>query len=446
MKKNVLSRILIACLALAMLFGMVGCTGTKPTEPNAGDHETVTLTIWLQSMLGSSEMLLEENERYIYTAVERFQEEYPWIEFEIVKTNGGGESAAMWKAGALAKAAPDIAEFWSGNTMTDLAEYAYPIYDLLSEETKQNLGAWDTVTVPGEETPMAVPTPFGTLSGIYYNKEIVKKAGLDFENNPPRTIEEFFDACEKIKAAGYTPIIADEASVDYLQSYIFKFWMNQACTEQEVRDMYNGKAKFSENEGFLKALETYQELYTRGYVNQDTMSASDWEARWLSGTEAAMTPSASHKASAFSDGLGKDNVGFMKVPNLLPEAECNNYDKMLGGAGQGLIVSKDTKHPEEVALFLDFLCTPEEWEIYFNMKTNSVPNVKGVDTSKLTDKIPVMTKMAGMTDDAIGYCNYETADVSEAAGRYIDDMLVGKMTPMEVAKAMDDVAALAAGA
>ena len=445
MKKNVLSRILIACLALVMLFGMVGCAGTKPTEPKT-DKETVTLTIWLQSMLGSAEMLLEENERYINTAVARFQEKYPHIKFEIVKTNGGGESAAMWKAGALAKAAPDIAEFWSGDTMTSLAEYAYPIYDLLSEETKKNLGSWDTVTVPGETKPMALPTPFGTLSGIYYNKEIVKKAGLDFENNAPRTIEEFFAACDKIKAAGYTPIIADEASVGYLQAYLCKFWYNQACSETEIRDMMAGKTKFSENADFLKALETYQQLYSKGYVNQDTMSASDWEARWLSGTEAAMTPSASHKAAAFSDGLGKDNVGFMKIPNLLPEAECNNYDKMLGGAGQGLIVSKDTKHPEEVALFLDFLCSPAEWEIYFNMKTNSIPNVAGVDTSKLTDKIPVMTTLAALAVDKIGYCNYETPDVSEAMDRYIDDMLVGKMTPMEVAKALDGVAALAAGA
>jgi len=38
--------------------------------------------------------------------------------------------------------------------------------------------------------------------GIWYNKDIFKKAGLDPEN-PPKTLEEFINACDKIKAAGY---------------------------------------------------------------------------------------------------------------------------------------------------------------------------------------------------------------------------------------------------
>ena len=38
--------------------------------------------------------------------------------------------------------------------------------------------------------------------GLWYNKDIFAEVGLDPEN-PPQTLDEFMDACERIKAAGY---------------------------------------------------------------------------------------------------------------------------------------------------------------------------------------------------------------------------------------------------
>lgn len=453
MKKNVLSRILIACLALVMLFGMVGCVSNTPTDPVKNPssetkdptketedplqgHEPVKLTFWVQSMIGAGDMTLPEEERYINQCVARFEEKYPWIEIDIVKTEGGAESQAMFKSASLAGTAPDIAEFSTGGGFNALADYALSIYDYLSEETKQNIGMWELVTVDGKN--IGVPVPFGTMAGLYYNKAIIKEAGLDFENNPPRTIEEFFDACEKIKAAGYTPIINDEGGVNYLWHYVGKFWMCQAMTQEEQESASYAKTKYADNEKFLQAMDYYQQLYTKGYVISDTLTASDWQERWLAGDEAAMNASASHMAAIYTEGLG-DDLGFIQVPNIFPEAECNNYNASFGGAGQGFMVSKDTKHPEEVALFLDFICSPEEWLEYYNAKQNCIPNVAGVDTSKMKQDYPVMAKLASLQEYKVGYCSWTRSGLSWT--RYSDDLLTGKMTPAEFAKALDDEAA-----
>ena len=49
----------------------------------------------------------------------------------------------------------------------------------------------------------SAPSTSADYSGIYYNKEHFENAGI---TSFPKTWDEFWDACEKLKAAGYTPI------------------------------------------------------------------------------------------------------------------------------------------------------------------------------------------------------------------------------------------------
>ena len=41
---------------------------------------------------------------------------------------------------------------------------------------------------------------FYNVTYFAYNKALINQVGLDFENNPPTTVEEFLSACETIKA------------------------------------------------------------------------------------------------------------------------------------------------------------------------------------------------------------------------------------------------------
>ncbi|SKA75359.1 raffinose/stachyose/melibiose transport system substrate-binding protein [Caloramator quimbayensis] len=55
--------------------------------------------------------------------------------------------------------------------------------------------------------------------GYFYNKELFKKAGI---NEPPKTWDEFFAVCDKLKAAGITPLSMDTQDSGWLTS----LWMN----------------------------------------------------------------------------------------------------------------------------------------------------------------------------------------------------------------------------
>ena len=175
-------RFLSLCLAIVMLLGLAAC-GQKPatgTEPNndgtlgteAQQKEEITLNLWVQSMVGSNELLLSEEEWWINKAIANFQKEYPYVKVEVTKQNSGSEAATMFRAGATNNTAPDIAEFWSGNWMIDLEDYAYPVDQLLSKEAQDRIKGWESVSIDfnADNKRVAIPIFEQTMAGFYYNK------------------------------------------------------------------------------------------------------------------------------------------------------------------------------------------------------------------------------------------------------------------------------------
>ena len=461
MKKSLITRILALCLALIMVLGLAAC-GKAPAEnaeipaaegekaPEAGgetaaegaeEKEEITLTVWVQSLVSSAELLLPEEEWWISKAIAKFQEDYPYVNIDLTKQNSGSEAATMFRAGATSGTAPDIAEFWSGSWMTDLADYAYPVDELLSEEAQARLMSWEACAMDfnSDNERIAIPTSSQSIGGFYYNKDIIAEAGLDFENDPPQTVEELFEACEKIKEAGYTPIISDEGSGHNLIYFVFCYWWVQQSGYDTLVAQNKGESKYADDEGLIRAMELYQELYTNGYVNSDAVSASDAESRFMMGTEAAMYPKSSATEAALYEALG-DSLGFIKPCDVDPNGIIT--DKLIGGNGQAFIVSKDTQYPEECAALIEYLVSAEEFIEYKKVRTAAIPNITDVDLSALGELDPVAEKMMGLASEATFYVdNVVDADVIAELVRYSADLLVGNMSPEEVAEAMDAIIA-----
>lgn len=444
MKKH-FYRLFALCLALVMTLGVVAC-GQKPAEGNTpatgnGDKEDITLNVWVQSLVNSKDLLNPEEDWWISKAIKEFQKEYPYVKVELTKQNSGSEAATMFRAGATNGTAPDIAEFWSGSWMTDLEPYAYPVDELLTKEEQAKIWGWESVSLDfnADNKRVAIPINNQTMAGFYYNKEIIQKAGLDFENNAPKTVEELFDACEKIKAAGYTPIIADEGSDHGLIYFVFCYWWVQQTGYETMVKQNKGESKYVDDKGLIKAMELYQQLYSKGYVNTDVAAASDAQSRFLMGTEAAMYAKTSAAAETVYNGLG-ENAGFIKVGDASANGVMQN--KLIGGCGQAFIVSKDTKHPEECAALIKYLNSPEEFVKFKQIRTASVPNVDGVKLEDMGDLNPVAKKIMGWTADTTFYVdNVVDADVISELIRYSCDLLTGAKTPTQVAEAMDAIIA-----
>lgn len=86
-------------------------------------------------------------------------------------------------------------KFWGYGYLGDISEYVDD--EFLSYKDQSQWAACSE----GDEL-WGVPY-FSTLVGIFYNKEHFEAAGVEA---PLTTWDEFFDACDKLSAAGYTPI------------------------------------------------------------------------------------------------------------------------------------------------------------------------------------------------------------------------------------------------
>lgn len=97
-------------------------------------------------------------------------------------------------------------------------------------------------------------------SGIFYNKAIFEEAGIEKE---PATWAEFLDCCQKIKDAGYAPLVQDDAYVLFSYGYQIARHIGQ---DGVVELCTNGG--WADSEGALKAAEEIQELKDKGYFSE----------------------------------------------------------------------------------------------------------------------------------------------------------------------------------
>ena len=406
------------------------------TEAPAAEHEPITISMWIDTLVPKTDLLLSEDQWWLNEAIGRFQEKYPYVTVDITLESDIAESNNLFRTASLAGTAPDIMETWSGNWTTDLKDYVLPIYDMLSDEARNRISGWEAVSVGFDETKEKVgcPTPHQGFGCLYYNKEIIAAAGLDFENNPPKTTEEFAAACEAIKAAGYTPILSNEANEKGVFYNVALYWWLQQVGYATFNEETAGTKKYSEDQALIDFLNFYASLYQKGYYNEDTFSSDDAQSRFMVG-EGAMFAAYCSRIPALYEAMG-DNVGVIKPTDMNLNGVMTN--KLIGGAGQALVVSKDTKYPEECIALIEHLTSVEEFVYYFKHDPSKFPNIKGVNVSDLGDIDPVTSKLIGWAGDVTLWPdNCIDGDAITELGRYLPDLMSGKKTAEEVAAVMD---------
>lgn len=122
-------------------------------------------------------------------------------------------------------------------------------------------------------------------SGIFYNKAIFEEAGITAE---PQTWSEFLDACQKIKDAGYAPLVQDDAYV----LYSYGFQIARHIGQAGVVDLCTNGG-WAESEGALKAAQEIQELVEKRYYSEFAPGTYPDNENEIGYEEAAMIVNAS---------------------------------------------------------------------------------------------------------------------------------------------------------
>lgn len=432
--RKVLCVLMIAALAVSAFAG------------GGAEKKTSTkLTIWINgsdSYIGPSEQQNPQDQWYISQALKRFEAANPGVQIELVVQADQGAAHTNFKTAGLAGNAPDVANLWTGQPIFALKDVILPLDKYVPADDLKQLIGWEALRdgFKPDGTILGYPAGQNQICFMMYNKSITRKAGLDWDANPPKTVADFDRDLAKIKALGVTPILVDEGAtgVNWFFAFIADYWWAQMTGNQNIIKQAAGEKKFADDAGFIKVLEYYHSLYTNGYFRKDLATSIDSQTLFFNG-QGAVYPAVTSFLADAEKALGSD-LGVLMPPEF--DASATLTGSTIGGPGQCLVVAKNSKNPEMAVKLISFLNSKAEViqalkiNTYPVVRTDITPQEIGWKTGSNISKINSYASKYNYWVD-----NLLPSGVAEIF--YPQGALVatGKVSPKEYAEAMDKKAA-----
>jgi ABC-type glycerol-3-phosphate transport system substrate-binding protein len=186
----------------------------------------------------------------------------------------------------------------------------------------------------------------------------------------------------------------------------------------------------------LDSLDYYHHLYEMGWVNKDAATSNDEMSRFYQGL-AATVPQVPSVIGDTIKSMGEENIGIIKPPEFSPDAKIKNG--IIGGPGQALLVSKSSKNPEMAVKLASFLCSKAEvLEMQKFQPTVPLRNDITPDELGLKPGTIALTIFKWSPDYLYWPDNLIMPGVVQTLYDNLPLVLVGKMTPMELALKLDN--------
>lgn len=237
----------------------------------------------------------------------------------------------------------------------------------------------------------------GYWEGLFVNKEVCKQAGVDVPT-ADTTWDEFLTMCEKIKKAGFTPIAV---SLQEVPHYWFEFSIfnhqnvdTHATIPTSADDEY-GKA-------WVSGLEDIKNLYEKGYLPDNTLTAGDAETFQLfTSNKAAFLIDGSWKVGGIEGAV--DNIDNFTVTCVPAMGERKGTD-IIGGISSGYYITKkcwDDKEKREAAVnFVKYMTSDEKVSLFAGTSVTALKNGAKPDESKMSslakDALTYSTAVTGI--------------------------------------------------
>lgn len=163
---------------------------------------------------------------------------------------------------------PDVTLVTASIKNDELKDYFLPLDDLGFSD--DNINNYNIGT--DEEGNLYTMSASMIWLGVIYNKQVFREAGIA---DVPKTAEEFFQDCKKIKERGIIPI-----ALNYKQSWLISEWVEsipylfEPDIEKEVSE--NNKEILSKDSGMFKSLEFARKIVKSGYCEKDLLNYG-WE-------------------------------------------------------------------------------------------------------------------------------------------------------------------------
>lgn len=157
-----------------------------------------------------------------------------------------------------------------------------------------------------EDHYWSIPVNIHRSNVLWYNKTVFADAGVDV----PLTMDEFFAACETLKAKGYTPV-AMGTKDGWEAAHVFEGFLAADLGADDYIGLWNGSTPWTDPR-VAQALNDFQKLMT--YVNADNAALTwDGAGEYFITDKAAMMIMGDWTAGWFAS-KGYSNYGWSATP------------------------------------------------------------------------------------------------------------------------------------
>lgn len=201
-----------------------------------------------------------------------------------------------------------------------------------------------------------VPMQAAPSAGVWYNTDLFKELGL----TPPTTLQEFLDVCEKIKAAGKTPIALGFKDtwtvnlflINWIQSYAF------SKDPEFGKKLYDGQVGF-DDPAIQAVMKNFETMKQKGYFNKNALSI-DWpaSAQMFASGDAAMIMQGPWMPSANKDNIKNGGFKSFQIGYIPLMDDAGNVGMSLSN-NAGLGINAKTQLVEESKSLVNLMTTQE---------------------------------------------------------------------------------------
>lgn len=323
----------LGTLSGVLAVALAGCGSER--EPAAAQDDTISGTITY--LTNRTDLIGNVYDEY----AKRFNEKYPEAHVEFEATIDYDKTAKMrLSSGDF----PDVMNIPT-IASSELPNYYAPLDDL---------GLSDKIRFPDYKSDNG--TLYGIAAGvdvvgIVYNKQAFKQAGIA---EVPRTLDEFYAACAKLKQAGIVPFASNFKD----QWPVYPFAAETPVAMSGDVDLANARVDtdtpYTLDGPYGQSMNILRTMHEKGYLEAD-INSTNWEQSKkdvASGKFAMFYLGEWIIPQLIGGGIASEDIGFFPFPY---DNEKGSRNVVLTPASGAYGVNKNSDHPATAKAFVKWM-------------------------------------------------------------------------------------------
>ncbi|MFE4469845.1 extracellular solute-binding protein [Leifsonia sp. NPDC056824] len=434
---------LLAGALTAVALGLTACApgGSAPAASHSLGPVSksigsgaITLTVWDQNTDGGIDAAQKQlnaafEKKYPNVTIKRVSRSFSDLKTTLKLALSGDNPPDVVQAN---QGYPDMGAFVKAGLLRPINDYAglYKWNDYYpSSLLKLNSFSSDGKTWQGDDLFGVSQT--GELVGLYYNKAVLQKAGID---SPPTTLQELTDDMAKVKAAGDLPLsYGDVEKSPGIHLYGLAL---SALAGTKVNDLVSGSSGSWTDSNAVKAASVVQGWQKAGYITPGANGVSrDAAVAAFGKGGAAFLVTGTWYLATLADAAASKDIGFTAL-----KPAGSSTPVTMGGEGLAWAITSKTKHADAAAAYIDFVTDKNASDVL--VKTGNLPTVvpsgsapaKGTVTGDITADYMTISKSNGITP----YLDYATPTFYDTITAAAQDLVALKTTPEQFGQTLQD--------